>query len=436
MKKEAITFVIFGATGNLSHKKLIPSLYNLIDKQNIKIIGIARKNVKKETLLNKSKKYIDKINKKKWKKLNKNFDYFQLDFYDEKKYLELKNILKNDKNLIYFLGTMPEHFEIITKNLKNSNILKNKKNKIVFEKPFAQDLKSAKKLNNSIKKIFSEKEIYRIDHYLGKEIVENIIDLRFKNLVLEPIWNKNYIKNVQIILEEKIGLEERGGEYYDKYGAIKDVVQNHMMQLTSLIAMDKPKTSNSDDIRNEKTKILKKIFPKKLIKGQYIGYKSEKEVKKNSKTETFAAIELEIDHPKWKDVPFYLITGKKMKNKKTSIHIQFREQNQLDIMVYPDKGFYLKSNKNCKEKTTPIKTEFSHKLMHKINSPKAYENLFIEIINSHQELFVRTDEIEEQWRITDKLEKMKTKLYYYKKGSFPNAAKNILKNGEEWNLNN
>ena len=339
-----VTFIILGATGNLTKKKLIPAIYHLIENKKIKkfaIIGVARNKTQTKTILNKSKKHIKNIKQKVWKELENNFHYLPLDFYQQEKFCSLdpfvKNIEKKNKlsgNRLFYLATLPQHFPVIAKTLKKCALTKKTKNnwvRAVFEKPFGHDLKSAKKINKTIKKIFKEKQIYRIDHYLGKELIQNIAITKFTNTFLEPLLNNRYVDHVQVILSENVGIEERG-PFYDKYGVIRDVLQNHMMQMLSLSTMEKPKKFSGNYIRDEKVKILKTVkTTKELVVGQYIGYKKEKGIPKNSKTETFAATKLFVNNKRWKKVPFYLIAGKKMKNKITSVYFQFKKAQCLNI---------------------------------------------------------------------------------------------------------
>ena len=281
------TILILGATGDLTKKKLIPAIYNLIKDKKLKdfiVVGAASRSTTAQNILNKSKKYVKNLDKQAWQHLEKRFYYHSTNFYDHKHFCDL-NLLINQLekkhklpgNRLIYLATLPQHFKIISSNLKDCGIVdKNgKSTKVVFEKPFGQDLKSAKKINNCIRSVFSEKQIYRIDHYLGKELIQNLNVLRFTNTFLEPIWNNKYIDHVQIILSENVGIETRG-KFYDKYGALRDVVQNHMLQMLSLIAMEAPKKLQENYIRNEKLKILKAIkTTSNILLGQYKGYKKE-----------------------------------------------------------------------------------------------------------------------------------------------------------------
>ncbi len=473
-EQDSCLFVIFGATGDLSKKKLIPALYNLLLNKklgNFAVIGIAREQLDKNLLLEDSKKHFKFADAQVFDSFQKKFYYFPADFHNEKKFEELgrfvKTIEKNHNlpgNRIFYLATLPEHFKVISSNIrkyglaggrkaKNEKNARNEKNKkwsrVVFEKPFGNDLKSAKKLNECIRKVFDEKQIYRIDHYLGKELAQNISVLRFTNTVIEPLWNRKYIDHVQIILSENFGIEGRG-VYYDEYGAIKDVVQNHMMQLLCLTAMDSPFKLTGEHIRNEKVKVLKsvKLSRKDVVAGQYAGYLNEKNIRKNSKTETFAAIKLFVSNKRWKGVPFYFITGKNMKDKITSVYVQFKEApcllfegvcnfmpNYLVIQIQPDEGFYLQVNAKVPAKTdiSAIKMDFCHACTFGPNTPEAYENLLADVVQGDQSVFIRNDEIELSWKIIDRIKK--SRIYQYEKGSYPKKAKELVeKDNRYWHL--
>ena len=454
-----VIFIILGATGDLCKRKLIPAIYKLIESNKLDkfaFLGISFDKTDINSILDNSKKFISKIDENNWKKLEKASYYYQLDFYDSTEYKDLKTLIKkieekhdiNGNKLIY-LATLPEHFKIITKNLNVHKIItkydheNNCSNcnhswaRIVYEKPFGYDLKSAKEINKCIEKSFHENQIYRIDHYLGKELVSNIALVRFTNRIFEPLWNHKNIDSVQIILKEKIGIEGRG-KFYDKYGTIKDVVQNHMLQILSLIAMEQPKKLEAKYIRDAKAKVLKNIKFKNAILGQYDGYKQEADVNPKSQTETFAALKLEINNSRWKGVPFYLKTGKYLDHKETSIHIKFKmvkclltqgcptDSNYLTIKINPEQGFYLELNSKDPKyanQIIPIQMNFCHSCLFGPNTPEAYENLILDVINGDQSAFVRADEIEYSWKVVDQIKKDKYKIFNYKKGS--NGPKEI-----------
>ncbi len=455
MKKDT-TFIILGATGDLTKRKIIPAIYNLLKDKKIKkfvIIGVARSDIDIQKILLESKKLIKNLDKKTWEKIVNSSYYRPLDFYnknDYKKFEEFVIEIEKKHNLngrrIFYLATLPQHFKNITFNLSKLQISKENENKdisVVYEKPFGDDLKSAREINKNINKIFKEKQIYRIDHYLGKKLVGNIALIRFTNRIFEPLWNKENISSVEIILSENFGIKERGN-FYDKYGALKDVVQNHAFQLLSLIAMESPKMISGEYLRNEKKKVLEKVKIKDVILGQYEGYKKEKGVEKNSVTETFAGLHLQINNPRWKGVPFYIKAGKNLDKNNVSIHIKFKktncllskncsmDENEFIIKIQPERKFELKINSKVQEsnfEVSPINMEFCYTCLYGPNTPEAYEVLLEEIIKRDQSFFVRNDEIEEAWKIIDQIEKQNNKINIYKKGS---EGPKELKN---WNIN-
>jgi len=448
-------FIILGATGDLTKRKLIPAIYKLIKNKKIEkfaIIGVASSQTDINTIIENSKEFISEseLNLEIINKLKNNSYYYRLDFYNSSDYQNFKNLIEQIElkhslccNKIFYFATLPEHFKTLTENLAKYKIVekhesafqcsrcKHPWSRIVYEKPFGNDLKSAKEINKCISRLFYEKQIYRIDHYLGKELVGNIAIARFTNTIFEPLWNNKYIESVQITLSEKIGIEGRG-KFYNEYGAIKDIIQNHALQILALVTMEQPKTLTTEDVRDAKSKIFKKVKIEKTLLGQYEGYTEEKNVDHESKTETFAAIKLYINNKRWKNVPFYIKTGKYLDKKESSITIKFKpikcllpehcptDSNKLIIKIEPDEGFYLELNAKVPGRTyltTPVIMNFCHSCLFGPNSPAAYENLLYDVINGDQFAFVRSDEIELSWKIVEQIDKSKLKLYKYKKGS-------------------
>lgn len=458
--KECV-FIILGATGDLAKRKLIPAIYNLIEEKKIDkfaVIGAAIQDFTSDKVLGMAKKFVKNCKETTWKKLEKNFYYEQLDFYDFQGYLRLKErikLLEKNHSLkanldkadlgkasldsgkhLFYLATMPEHFSIITDYLNKSGIVKRqslasskKWSRIVYEKPFGYDLKTSKAINKSVLKVFDESQIYRIDHYLGKELVGDIALVRFTNRIFEPLWNNKHIDSVQIILSETKGITGRG-KFYDATGAINDMIQSHMLEILALVCMEQPKELSGKCIRDAKTKVLKKVKVDSSVLGQYIGYKSETGVKSGSKTETFAAVKLFVNNRRWKGVPFYLKTGKYLKHNDVSIHIKFKmvkcllsscpsDSNYLTINIQPEEGFYLGINSKIpgKYEVTPVKMDFCHSCLFGPNTPQAYENLLLDVIRGDQSVFLRSDEIELSWKIVEKIKKGNPKIHRYKKGS-------------------
>ena len=455
-----VTFVILGATGDLTKRKVIPAIYQLLKEKRIRklsIIGAARRDLDIKSILTEARSFIKRVNNSIWSKIEKASYYHPLDFYNSEDYEKLKSLIDNLEkkhrlpgNRLFYLATLPEHFDTITDNLAKTKLAKESSgqwSRLVYEKPFGSDLSSARKINHGIGRVFRENQVYRIDHYLGKELVGNISMLRFTNRILEPLWNSLHIDSIQVILKEKLGLEERGN-FYDKYGALKDVVQNHMLQILALTAMEAPKKLNGEFIRNEKSKVLKVTEVEDVLLGQFEGYRTEKGVDENSNTETFAALKLKINNRRWQNVPIYLKTGKALKEKETCIYIKFKkatcllevcpvESNNLTIRVQPNEGFSLELFAKIPGeagKVEKIKMDFSHQCVTKHKSPEAYQVLLNEVIKGDQSLFVRNDEIESAWTIIDKVEAKKLKVHIYEKGSDgPKELDNFeKKHGMRW----
>ncbi|RME54214.1 glucose-6-phosphate dehydrogenase [Candidatus Woesearchaeota archaeon] len=447
--------IVAGVTGNLALKKLIPAYYRLLKNHDLKIIGIGRRGLSKNKILSDSKDYITNFDKSLFAKLKNNFFYHKTDFYDDEGFKRLNALIsehaRNYHQVIFHFATLPKHFVMLSKQIKKCGILKGfKQKKLVFEKPFGYDYKSAKQIDRTLKRIFKEEEIFRIDHYLGKELIENITVFRFTNTFLEPVWNNRYVDHVQIILSEDFGIEGRAN-FYEHFGALKDVVQNHMLQMLTLTTMEKPKSIvDVDCLKKEKLKILKNIkTTRDVVIGQYKGYR--KEVKnKSSMTETFVALKLFIQNKRWKGVPFYFITGKKMKDKLTSIFVQFKQldcdavkkicdygANYANIQIYPNGGFYMKMNAKQpnSSKIIPTKLSFCHSCIYGINTPEAYENLYNDMFNNKKTMFVSKEEIEEAWKIVERINIKKLNLEQYKPGTYPKSALTMIKkDNREWHL--
>ncbi|MBT4446389.1 glucose-6-phosphate dehydrogenase [archaeon] len=446
---KSTTFVIFGAGGDLSTRKILPAIYKLVESKKLSkfcIIGLARTDRKFNDIIKEAKKHIktskkDQAKAKKiWEKIEQRSTYLSLDFNTESGYQQLKETIhklesryNKTKNRLFYLATLPTQYQNITKYLTKYQIATKssiKFSRIAYEKPFGTDQITAKKINKCINKVFHEKLVYRIDHYLGKELVSNMALLRFTNRVLEPLWSNKHIEKVDIVMTEKLDIGKRGN-FYDNYGALKDVVQNHLLQLVALTAMEQPKKLEAKYIRDQKVKVLQKTKIQSMQLGQYNKFTKVKGVKKNSKTDTFAALKLTINNSRWRGVPFNIKTGKALNKKETYIDIKFkhipcllqscpRETNHLRINI-KDPNITLKINSKLpgtKNQVIPISLKFSENLHFDQNSPKAYENLIEQIIQGDQSAFVRSDEVEASWKIIDAaIKKHKGKLLTYKKGS-------------------
>ncbi|HZX33959.1 MAG TPA: glucose-6-phosphate dehydrogenase [archaeon] len=463
--EDNFSFIILGATGDLAQKKLFPAVHNLVRAgrigKNFSVVAVARKDISREEFAAQIREGIGKkLHGDSWKTLEERLYYFQLDFNDAEGFKGLADFMgqiearhNTGSNRLFYLATLPNHFESIARNLKKCGLSKSGENwcKAVFEKPFGHDEKSAKTLNKQILQAFNESQIYRIDHYLGKELVQNIGVVRFANMIFAPLWNRKGIDHVQINLVENFGVESRG-EFYDNEGALRDVCQSHLLQLLCLTTMNVPKRFDDKCIRDEKVKVLKavkKISAKDVVLGQYAGYTGEEGVKKGSKTETFFALKLFIGNDTWKGVPFYLRSGKNLAKKFSSIYIQFKRPkhrllegreiapNYMVIQIQPDDGMLVQLNGKLpgeKMRISPVKMTFCHECAFGPNTPEAYETLILDALNGNQEAFMRADEIEHSWKIIDALTGKNLPVHAYDKGSFgPKEADELIKkDGYEW----
>lgn len=438
--------ILLGATGDLSKRKIIPALYQLlvynkVDK--LVVLGCAREQATMAAILTSARPFIQNIDETIWQQLLTHSYYQRVDFTQYEDFVALhKTINKLEKeyaitNRLVYCATASQLFCIITSSITQTGILEKKSrddkpwHRIVYEKPFGHDLQSAQDINTCIQESLNEYQVFRIDHYLTKEIVSNIALLRFTNCVFEPLWNNRFIDHVQIVLSEEIDIENRG-IYYDAYGAIRDVVQNHMLQLLTLIGMEAPTKLTGEYIRDQRAQVLKKVVFIDGVYGQYEGYTKEAGVAPSSQTETFATLRLHINNPRWTGVPFYLKTGKALSKKTTSIHIKFKsvdclltkqcpaDSNWLTIQIEPNAGFSLTLNAKSTQQTSllmPIEMSYAHNYRFGASSYQAYEVLLEEIMRGEQSVSVRFDEIESAWSLIDTIMQQKTIIYPYKKGS-------------------
>ena len=444
-------FFIFGATGDLTSRKLIPALYNLfLDgwmPSNFSIIGMGRTGYTddkfRELLLEDINKFSrnGKADDARWKAFSSHVNFQVSDISEDKSYLEQRDrISKFTKewgeapSVIYYLAVAPRFFGIIAEKLSQHNLTADaEKTRVVIEKPFGHDFESAKALNKLLNTVFSEQQIYRIDHYLGKEAVQNILAFRFANSILEPIWNRNYIDHVEISVSEQLGVEGRGA-YYEDAGALRDMVQNHILQLLCLVAMEPPVSFQADEVRNRKVDVLhamRKFKPediaKNAVRGQYgkgwvegkevKGYREEEDVDPASNTETFAALKLFVDNWRWNGVPFYLRTGKRMHKSSSVITIQFKDvphqifpteavegwqQNRLVISIQPEMSIRLQmqaKRPGLDMILNPVDLIFDYSGTYKGQTPEAYETLLLDTMLGDQTLFMRGDQVEAAWEL-------------------------------------
>ena len=452
-KTDDCTIIIFGATGDLSKRKLIPALYKLLAEKTITklaIIGAAIDSANKTSLLESSTPFIHEMQENKWDHLVSSFHYYQMDFHNTSAYQGLQELIKNVENTlklsgnrIFYFATMPAHFSVITENLVSHSIVERSSSnahpwtRLVYEKPFGSDLKTSNTINDLLHKAFNEDQIYRIDHFLGKELVGNIALTRFTNRIFEPLWNKEHITSINIIAHETGGIQNRG-RYYDQYGALKDMVQSHLLQLLALTAMEKPAALTAEHIRDAKAKVLSHVVVEKTLLGQYDGYKNEEFVAPDSTTNTFAALKISINNERWQGVPFFLSSGKHLQKKEAAIIISFKMAecllthcpsipNTLTIRIHPDEGIYLNLNAKIPSaayEVAPISMDFCHSCLFGPNTPEAYEILLTDVIKGDQAAFVRSDEVAQSWAIIEQAEAIAGAVESYApKSSGPNSIK-------------
>jgi glucose-6-phosphate 1-dehydrogenase len=447
MKKKII---IFGSTGNLMYKKLIPAFSNLkknnLIDENTKIYLLARRDWNLSTYIEEAKKEINTPID--WDSLVPLFEYVNMDIKNIDDYLRLKDLLGDEESdRVFYLAVPPSLFPIIAKGISSSRLVEkgDLSSRIVFEKPFGENLTTAKEINNELWKYFDEKQIYRIDHYLGKEMIQNILVVRFANSIFDKAWDKESIESIIILAKEDEDVSKRGN-YYDKIGALKDMVQSHLMQMVALITMDRPKSYNSDEIKNEKVKVIQnfKIGEKDMLIGQYKGYVNAPGIEKDSKTETFVYAKGFIDDNRWEGVPIYLLTGKALDEKRSEIIINFKHSesglfdnssNKLIIKVAPSEGVNFMFNvkePGLSSKVVASTLDYCHACKYTGNTPEAYEKLLLDVINNQDQLFTRWDEIENSWRIIDEIKKHDNRLYIYE--NYDQLKKKIYElNGGEIN---
>jgi glucose-6-phosphate 1-dehydrogenase len=433
--------LILGASGDLAQKKLLPACFELFKKnQNFIVIGAAIDTTDAASILRKAEQYVNHDNADMWARFACHFFYKQLDFAKLADYTALAHEIKSyekefklSPNRLIYLAAASDFYCAITTNLALSGIAQRQVDntifqRIVYEKPFGWDTESAGKINNCIKKYFNEEQIYRVDHYLTKSLVNSIALIRFANSLFEPLWNNNFIDHVQIVLSEKISVGKRF-QFYDKYGALKDVVQNHMLQLLALIGMEKPIDLSGEKVSAAKIEVLKHTRITDGLYGQYTGYTPDTI---QSKTETFAQLELAIDTPRWHQVPFYLKTGKNLDHKSTEIHVVFKpiskqlfnaqgffEPNILSIRISSNSGFSVQLNaqkSGAVDNVSTVKMDFCYNCLFG-ELPHAYEILITEILNGDRSIAVDPQEIEYAWHIIDSVKLLQLPLYSYTPGS-------------------
>lgn len=486
--------VIFGASGDLTARKLVPAIFNLgVDNllpADFHLIGYGRKPIEDEAFRSSMDAAIGKFSRRPlseaiWSRVRDNMSYHS-GGYDEAdafaslaaKIDALESALGREVQRLFYISTPPGVFEPIIANLGSSGLAATHAgtslaSKVIIEKPFGHDLASARALNHSINQVFQESQVYRIDHYLGKETVQDLLVQRFANAIYEPLWNREYVNNVQITVAESLGVGSRGG-YYDNSGALRDMIQNHTMQLVALTAMEPPVSLDPESIRDEKVKVLKAIQPLDLsadqgdvIRGRYDSglvngspaesYLEAEGIPPDSSTETYAALRLSINNWRWKGVPFYIRSGKRMARRVSEIAIQFKRPpgilfsedskydlapNTMVIQIQPDEGVTLVMNSKVpglETRTQPVKMHFRYATTFGSNTPEAYERLILDAMVGDSTLFIRGDETEASWKlVTPVLEHWRKHgvegLESYASGSWgPSGSDRMLaEKGHQW----
>ena len=472
------SIVIFGASGDLTQRKLVPALFHQCSKgripNTINVVGTSRSEFSHDEFRQQMFQGMNELagvvpDEADWEEFSRNLYYVPGDIGQETDYLKLEQFLAEKEggpaNRLYYLATAPRFFPTIIKALGRQGMAAEGDHwsRMVIEKPFGHDSESAVHLNEIVHATFNEHQVYRIDHYLGKETAQNILYFRFLNTIFEPIWSRNYIDHVQLTVAESVDVEHRAG-YYDNAGVVRDMFQNHFLQLLTLVAMEPPATFDADAVRNEKVKVLMAMRPIDVadtVRAQYEGYGQSKGVADDSQTPTYAAMKLYVDNWRWQGVPFYLRSGKALAEKTSQIVIVFKEPphvlfdlpddyrltpNFLSLCIQPDEGIHLHFETKvpgAPQETKSVDMEFHYPATFGGESlPDAYERLLIDALNGDPSLFTRSDEIEKAWSLMDPVleawdsSERAPSLGLYRKGSWgPPAAETFLEqDGRVWRL--
>ncbi|MBM4005390.1 MAG: glucose-6-phosphate dehydrogenase [Planctomycetes bacterium] len=438
---QPVSLVIFGASGDLTSRKLVPALYQLYQRgrlpEGTRVLGVARRGYTSETwraeLAASTAQYESRsFQTDLWQRFAECLHYQPGDIENPRDFQSIRELLDQIEQgrpatRLYYLSTLPRLYEQVTTQLGEAGLADESQGsrRIIVEKPFGSDLESARNLNHALHRVFSEKQVFRIDHYLGKETVQNLLVLRFANSIFEPIWNRNYIDHVQITVAEEVDVGSRGA-YYDEAGVLRDMVQNHLLQLMMITAMEAPARYDADLVRDEKVKVLRSVrplegadFAQNTLRGQYEGYRQTDGVPANSQTATFVALKLNIDNWRWNGVPFYLRSGKAMSCRTSQIVIQFRtpphmlfsegprksmEANRLVIQVQPAEGIHMHFQSKVPDAGMRFNLshlDFRFQPDRTQSMPDAYQRLLLDAMSGDASLFARSDEVELAWSIVD-----------------------------------
>jgi glucose-6-phosphate 1-dehydrogenase len=483
------TLVIFGATGDLSRRKLLPAIYNLAHEgalpERFNLVGVSRRDQSDDDFREFARASISEFSRREADSqvldgLLERLSYLGFSFDDQEGYGRLAKAVDaldessgQPLNRAFYLSTAPEYFGVITSALKESGLNYDKQRdvRVIIEKPFGVDLESARELQATVSSAFRERQVFRIDHYLGKETVQNVMAFRFANYMFEPVWNRNFIDSIQITAAEDIGIGSRAG-YYDSSGALRDLVQNHMLQLLTLVCMEPPSSFEADKVRDEKVKVLEAITPptpeevaSSTVRAQYtagmsggedaVGYLEEEGVPDDSQTETYAALRLEVHNWRWAGVPIVLRTGKRLARKVTEIAVQLKpvphlafqskgsvgvQPNQLILTMQPNEGVSLSLGAKIpgsKMRIRPVNMEFLYGAAFMSQSPEAYERLILDAMRGDATLFTRNDEVDAQWSIIDPIlntwKDGRPSMATYEAGSEgPPEAEELIGEGRHW----
>ena len=480
-RADPCVFVIFGASGDLTRSKLLPAIFNLCEEgylpEEFAILGIARPKIDQAEYRKQMREQVrqaegEPLDPTKWKPIEDRLYYVSGEFDDPALFEHVKQTLAEicqqyriAPNFLFYFAVPPDLFGLVGDQLAGAGLFKEDDGwrRVIVEKPFGYDLDSARALNAELRRGLRESQIYRIDHYLGKETVQNILAFRFANGIFEPIWNRRYVDSVQMTMAEDSGIGRRG-VYYDKAGALRDIVQNHMFQVLTLVAMEPPISFGGEDVRDEKMRVLHAVPPltrddvmRHVVRGQYEGYVSESNVDPNSRTETFVALRLFIDNWRWAGVPFYLRTGKKLPARMTHVVVEFKRAplmlfrdtpvrslspNTLILRIQPDEGISLCFNAKVPgpfERLETVTMDFSYTNYFKAEPATGYETLLFDAMTGDQTLFHRMDMVEAGWQVVAPiLEEWKrdtrSRVPIYAPGSSgpPEADVLIERDGREW----